>query len=160
MKNLPYILIIVLILGLIGFLVISPTNEQTTNPENLQEKMMEEENGLNTNGHAEEGVTKQATYTAYSKEAVTAASAEDLTLLFFHADWCPTCRAAEKDIMQNQTSLPDNLTVLKTDYDTNRDLRTRYSLTSQHAFVLVDNEGNEVSKWYGGGVKTILENLN
>lgn len=161
MKNLPYILITVLILGLIGFLAFSP--DKTTEPK-MTEKNTEtkKEKGASKTDTAVTNTqsTKIAQYKDYTAKNLAQATKEGNTLLFFHATWCPTCRAAEKDINNNISLLPKDLIILKTDYDTQTDLRTKYNLTSQHAFVLVDNEGNEISKWYGGGIKTILENLN
>lgn len=66
-------------------------------------------------------------------------------LLFFHAPWCPQCRALEKDIQA--TSLPDNLTIYKVDYDTNQSLRQKYGVTIQTTLVKVDSIGNQIEKY-------------
>ncbi|MDC0506130.1 thioredoxin domain-containing protein [Candidatus Gracilibacteria bacterium] len=68
------------------------------------------------------------------------------TVLFFHASWCPSCRSAEKNI--NSTGVDDYL-LLKVDYDSNKDLRTKYRVRSQHTFVQVDADGEYVTSWTG-----------
>ena len=66
-------------------------------------------------------------------------------VLFFHAPWCPTCRAVEESL--TSAPVPDGLTVVKVDYDTENELRQRYGVTTQHTFVQVDASGNELAKW-------------
>lgn len=82
------------------------------------------------------------------------------TILFFHAPWCPECRAFEAAI--EGSTIPDGVQVLKVDYDSATELRQRYGVTLQSTFVSVDKSGNEVSTWVGYGkdksVDAILEN--
>ena len=66
---------------------------------------------------------------------------------FFHASWCPTCRATEKAIEED--GIPAGLTVVKVDFDSETDLRTTYGITQQHTFVQVDEDGDELAKWTG-----------
>ena len=66
---------------------------------------------------------------------------------FFHAPWCPTCRATEKAIEED--GIPAGLTVVKVDFDSETDLRTTYGITQQHTFVQVDEDGDELAKWTG-----------
>ena len=80
-------------------------------------------------------------------------------VLFFHAKWCPTCKAAEEDILSNIEDLPDNVVIIKTDYDTQKDLIRKYNVTYQHTFVIVDDQGNELDKWNGGEFQEIVERL-
>ena len=83
------------------------------------------------------------------------------TILFFHANWCPSCRAADTKISQGIDEIPENLTILKTDFDTQIDLRKKYGVVSQHTFVQVDTEGNLIKKWVGGTtVDDLVEKLN
>jgi thiol-disulfide isomerase/thioredoxin len=74
-------------------------------------------------------------------------AAEGDVVLFFHASWCPTCRATEAAI--GESGIPDGLTILKVNYDTAIELRQRYGVTVQHTFVHVDEDGNEIAKWQG-----------
>ncbi len=66
-------------------------------------------------------------------------------ILFFHAPWCPQCRSLEKSI--KSTDLPDGLTIIKVDYDSNQELRQRYGVTLQTTFVKVDDNGDLVKKY-------------
>ncbi|GAA4414127.1 hypothetical protein GCM10023168_37480 [Fodinibacter luteus] len=66
---------------------------------------------------------------------------------FFHASWCPTCRATEEAIARD--GIPAGLTVVKVDYDSETDLRKEYGVTTQHTFVQVDPDGGELAKWTG-----------
>ncbi len=66
---------------------------------------------------------------------------------FFHASWCPTCRATEAAIARD--GIPPGLTVVKVDYDSETDLRKEYGVTTQHTFVQVGPDGAELAKWTG-----------
>lgn len=70
------------------------------------------------------------------------------TVLFFHANWCPSCRAADGNI--SAETVPSGLTILKTDFDSNTDLKKKYGVVSQHTFVQVDANGELIKKWVGG----------
>ena len=95
-------------------------------------------------------------YKGYSTEALS--SSEWDVVLFFAASWCPSCKTADKNL--SSETIPEGLTILKLDYDSNLDLRKEYGITSQHAFVQVDSKGNEIKKWYGSrNSKWILEEL-
>lgn len=96
-------------------------------------------------------------YQDYSASKLALAEEGDV-VLFFHANWCPTCRAADKNL--NAESIPDGLTILKIDYDSATDLRKKYKLTTQHSFVQVDKNGNLINKWIGSNsVNDIKANL-
>lgn len=82
-------------------------------------------------------------YAAYEESLVT--NANGPVLLFFHAPWCPQCRAIDQDI--NTQGLPDGVTVLKIDYDSNNELRKRYGVTLQTTFIKVDTAGNQIAKY-------------
>ena len=87
----------------------------------------------------------------YTPEAALAAAEEGDAVLFFHAPWCPTCRALEADINDHLADIPEDVTILKTDYDTYRamDLGKKFGITIQHTLVQVDTEGNQIKKWSG-----------
>ena len=70
-------------------------------------------------------------------------------VLFFHAPWCPTCQALEKNIKANLNSIPDKTILVKTDYDTSTDLKKKYGITYQHTMVQVDASGTKIKKWAG-----------
>jgi thiol-disulfide isomerase/thioredoxin len=83
-------------------------------------------------------------YVDYTDEALV--NADGQRVLFFHAPWCPQCRAIESDI--NSNGVPSGFTILKVDYDTNQELRKKYGVTLQTTFVKVDKEGNPTADKY------------
>jgi len=100
-----------------------------------------------------------ATYTEYSSATLADAQQRGRAVLFFHAPWCPFCIEANDDITANLDQLPGDVTVLKTDYDTETSLKSQYGVTYQHTFVQVDANGDELTQWTGGGVDELLENI-
>lgn len=80
-------------------------------------------------------------------DADRAAYEDGDVVLFFHAPWCPSCRATEEAI--DADGVPDGLTIVKVDFDTATDLRQEYGVTVQHTFVAVDPDGTALKKWTG-----------
>lgn len=95
-------------------------------------------------------------YVDYSPTAIADATADGgKVVLFFHAAWCPTCRSAEKDILSRIDELDPTITIIKTDYDTENELKKKYNVTYQHTFVQVDKNGELVTLWNGGSLNEI-----
>ncbi len=67
-----------------------------------------------------------------------------LKVLFFHASWCPKCRALDEDIEAN--TIPDGMTIFKVDFDTATALRQQYGVTLQTTIVYVDDDGALLTK--------------
>lgn len=67
---------------------------------------------------AESAAKQPGVYTEYQEGLV--ASTDGVKVLFFHAPWCPQCRMIEADIESD--GVPDGVTILKVDYDTNQAL--------------------------------------
>jgi len=88
-------------------------------------------------------------YQAYNPEKIALAESEKV-VLFFHASWCPSCRAINTDIENNLNNIPAKLNILKVDYDKETELKKKYGVTYQHTFVQVDKDGNLIKKWSGG----------
>jgi thioredoxin 1 len=81
----------------------------------------------------------RATYAAYAEGVIGNGST---SLLFFHAPWCPNCRTADKDLVSIYADGTASISTYKVDYDTAAALKSRYGVTYQHTFVLIDGEGN------------------
>lgn len=89
-----------------------------------------------------EGATAQAgAYVDYREGII--AETPGTKALFFHAPWCTQCRALEESILSGD--IPDDLTIIKTDYDTEIGLRQQYGVTLQTTIVFVDDEGDALS---------------
>lgn len=82
-------------------------------------------------------------YINYSSDAI--AKSSGTKVLFFHAPWCPKCRELDTSIKAG--SIPQNVTIIKVDYDSNQSLRQKYGVTIQTTLVRVDDDGNLVKKY-------------
>jgi thiol-disulfide isomerase/thioredoxin len=91
-------------------------------------------------------------------KSTQALAMENPTVLFFAADWCPSCQADLKDINANGSRL-GSVDVVVVDYDKSADLKAKYGVTVQDSFVQIDATGKELAIWNGGGVDGILKNL-
>lgn len=102
--------------------------------------------------------SKPGTYTTYSENQLkTANERGDKVVLFFHAPWCPFCKTADAAFLANLDKIPSGVTLLKTDYDTETELKKKYIVTYQHTFVQVDSSGNLVTKWNGGDIDNLIK---
>ncbi len=105
-------------------------------------------------------VKTPGTFQDYSQSEVESSVAMgNTTVLFFHAEWCSTCRAAEKDIVSRMDSIPENVKIFKVDYDTEAELVQQYEIVNQHTFVVLDENMNISSKWLGGSLDEIIERI-
>jgi|SRR3989344_2706559 len=103
---------------------------------------------------------KQGAYKDYSPATLAEATKDGRkAVLFFYAPWCPYCRAADSAFKGNLDKIPAGVTVLKTDYDKENELKKKYSVTYQHTFVQVDANGNLVTKWNSGDVDLLNKNI-
>jgi len=93
-------------------------------------------------------------YTQYTGDI----PAEGDTVLFFHADRCPTCRQAELSF-KNQW-VPEWVTILEVDYDTADELKKKYQILTQSSFAYIASDGALIKRWVGGTtVQDFVEQL-
>ena len=88
------------------------------------------------------------TFEDYSAGKLALAADGDV-VLFFHADWCPSCRSLENDINANLSSIPNNVHILKVDFDSATELKRQYGVVRQHTLVQVDASGAEIQTLTG-----------
>jgi thiol-disulfide isomerase/thioredoxin len=146
-KLIPIIIIILVLIGG-GFAYLmaqGDTDEpQASTTEQTDDMHPHEDGEMRDHSETEPDTQSSAgTYTAYSAEAV--ANTDGTKVLFFHAPWCPQCRALEASI--NDSDIPSGVTIFKVDYDTNQELRQKYGVTIQTTLVTVDDQGNLVKKY-------------
>lgn len=84
------------------------------------------------------------TYQDYDAEKVAQSDAEHI-FLFFHATWCPSCRALDADIVANAETIPTDVEIYKVDYDTATDLKRQYGVTTQHSIIAITATGEAIS---------------
>ena len=89
---------------------------------------------------------KPGSYEVYAPEKL-ARAATGKVVLFFHANWCPTCRALDADIKAHMSQIPEKLSILDVDYDNSSALKQKYGVTYQHTLVQVDQNGTLITKW-------------
>lgn len=104
------------------------------------------------------GSTKAGVYETYDPKLL-ANAATGKVVLFFHATWCPTCRALDADIRARLNDIPPGVTILETDYDTTTALKQKYGVTIQGTFVQVDKNGNQLKKWGNNTTYTLADLL-
>lgn len=103
-------------------------------------------------------------YLEYSP-AVLAETSDQRRVLFFYANWCPTCRPADADLRTNETRIPADVRVIRINYNDSetdpgeKTLAEKYQITYQHTFVQIDADGNPVTSWNGGDTRELLNNL-
>ncbi len=86
-------------------------------------------------------------------------------ILFFYANWCPFCGAANADFREHTDQIPSGVTIVRVNYndsDTDqaeKDLAVRYGVTYQHSFVQIDGDGAAITKWNGGKISELVKNI-
>lgn len=102
----------------------------------------------------ESAMTKPTGYMNYDAAQVDAALASgQKVVLFFHATWCPSCKALDKAILAD--TVPSDAIIFKVDYDTSAELKKQYRVVSQHTTVVLNRDGTEKIKKLGA--RTVAE---
>lgn len=110
------------------------------------------------------GVSNSGRYIPYESGILESIN-DKKRVLFFYANWCPTCRPADADFKENFMEIPEDVVVIRVNYndsETDADEKTlaqKYGITYQHTYVQIDNAGNEVAKWNGGKIEELLTNI-
>jgi thiol-disulfide isomerase/thioredoxin len=158
-KLLIGIVAVVIILAGGGFLLVSRSVNTPSSP-----TVPSSRNDVATNGssdikqHNSQNSVASSRYVDYTPSAFDQAN-DKRRVYFFSAVWCPTCKAANREFLSDLGSIPEDVIIFKTDYDTETELKKKYAITYQHTFVQVDEAGNELSKWSGGAIDDLLSNL-
>lgn len=137
---------IIVIVSLLGAGYVYWQNSMKADQQNAAQRQSADQNAKSeqTGQLADEAAAQPGVFIDYSSEGQVA-STDGVRILFFHAPWCPQCRMIEEDIKSQ--GVPDGVTILKVDYDSNQPLRQKYGVTLQTTFVEVDADGNELEKF-------------
>jgi thiol-disulfide isomerase/thioredoxin len=155
MKNLLLITVLVVSLGLVG----CNKNEVKIEAEGVS-------NNTNSNVNPQEFVSDLSEETIASK--YFEASEADLKAkllgqkkfgLFFHAGWCPTCIAIDKEITENLETLPEDTVIAKVDYDKEDNLKREFGVTTQSVVITFDDKGNIIETLVSPTLQQILISL-
>ena len=135
---------IIALVGLVGAAYVYWQNSMSATTQNSQASQKKTTSTtLPSDEQAKQASEQPGVFKDYQEGLV--ASTDGVTLLFFHAPWCPQCRMIEADIAKQ--GIPNGVTVLKVDYDSNQALRQQYRVTLQTTFVEIDGDGNEIEKF-------------
>jgi thiol-disulfide isomerase/thioredoxin len=126
----------------------------TSSDKTAKQSMVDQKNQNNqseANGPQPNQSNSSGSYVDYTEDVI--AKTSDTKLLFFHAPWCPQCRALEADIKAK--GVPEGVTIIKVDYDSNQGLRQKYGVVIQTSLVKVDDQGNLVEKYVAYDTPTL-----
>lgn len=97
-------------------------------------------------------------YYVYSPAALERAhEISERVILYFWAPWCTSCSSLDVEIEKNPEIIPSDAVVLRIPYDSSTELKRKYSVTTQHTFVLIDAENEPVKFVVGGDPAAVLE---
>lgn len=139
-RNLLYGFVVFLVICIAGLSFAYIRNRDSANKQNASQ------NNQQARTSAQEPMTQSnvpGAYVDYTEDII--ANTDGPKLLFFHASWCPQCRQLDADIKKN--AIPDGVTIIKVDYDSNQDLRKKYGVTLQTTIVRIDENGEFISKY-------------
>lgn len=148
MKNALTASVIVAILVVIGSIYFYSSRSLPTNSMKKETIMMKRSNR----------------YIPYSKTVFEDASGKR-RILYFYATWCPSCKITNEDFSARADKIPEDVMIIRVNYndpDTDQEekaLAKQYGISYQHTFVQVDLDGNEITKWNGGGIDELLVNI-
>lgn len=103
-------------------------------------------------------------YIHYSPEALEQTKTTR-RVLYFYANWCPTCRPADASFSENSDMIPDDVTVIRVNYNdtetdgSEKELARKYGITYQHTFVQIGPNNEELAKWNGGDIDQLLSKI-
>lgn len=129
-----------------------------------EDAMMKKDEGAMMKKDEGAMMKKDERYVVHTKDAL-AAYPDKRRVLYFYANWCPSCKEADPDLAANQAQFPSDVVVIRVNYndsDTDADekaLAKQYGITYQHTFVQIDAQGNAVTKWNGGKTAELLKNI-
>ena len=145
----------------------STTAEESTATQGEQESTTttDEQSESTTSNPTEETSSEQPTnsttttppqpvarYTDYTQDAFNKAVQDNKNIvLFFHASWCPTCRALDQEIKNGLSRVPTNTEIFKIDFENSGGLVRQYGITTQHTTVYLKGSATSPGATYYGG---------
>jgi thiol-disulfide isomerase/thioredoxin len=149
-------LAVIVLAGVGAYLIFKKPATRTTVKPVIQDKQ--------TSTNDETLNASDSSYIIFSTTALQQNS-DKKRVLFFYANWCPTCRPADISFRENEDKIPDDLVLIRVNYkdsDTDQDednLAKQYGVTYQHTFVQINENGQVLTKWNGGELDKLLINI-
>lgn len=81
-------------------------------------------------------------YAEFDQAQFDASLGSEKMVVFFHADWCGTCRKWEKNLQANLDTLNPQAKILKANFDDEADLRQVFGVTKQSQAVFLNADGS------------------
>ena len=175
MKN-PKIIIasfLVLIVFVFGAYIVLQNNiasknmvksDEMSTDKDLMNKDKKDETMMKDDSEKMDSKMQKSRYIEYDQTALVN-NVDKRRVLFFYANWCPTCRPADVSFKTNANKIPEDAILIRVNYkDDNtdqqeKDLADLYGITYQHTFVQIDEKGKEIAKWNGGQIDEFLANI-
>ncbi|MDD2766598.1 MAG: FAD-dependent oxidoreductase [Candidatus Moranbacteria bacterium] len=99
-------------------------------------------------------------YVDYSPESYVFAKQSGRVVLFFAATtWCSNCVVLDQEIRERLNELPQDVIVVKVDFDKDREMKIKHKVTLQTTLILLGSEGKEVKRWIGTDFNQLLDNI-
>lgn len=159
-------LVFLVIIFLMAIMAIAGLKLVDTNPQPSSSTTLDKRESTNTEASKTTGgVLTNPRYVEFNSEEGLPAVEEGRRILFFYANWCPTCRPINIELQDRISEIPDDLTIIRVNYnDTDTDkeeeaLANEYQITYQHTFVQIDEKGEALKRWNGGGLDEILSRI-
>lgn len=131
------------------------SSNDSSESQSIASSELEESSIVDEKSSAKDVEKSSKGFIEYSDESLVSA-ADSKRILFFHAEWCSTCKFFEKQI--TSTEIPSDVTILKVDYDTETELKEKYGVNVQSTFVLIDESGEVVESWpFASGLRSIQD---
>src|SRR3990167_3860834 len=161
---LPIVLVMVVIVGAFVYTYTQKSQSADSMVKLLDETVVPKDKGMqktdDTKGGDKMMMKEGSRYITYSKANLENAK-NTRRVLFFYANWCPTCRPADASFSANESKIPADVILIRVNYnDTEteqeeKDLAIKYGITYQHTFVQIDGNGDVVTKWNGGQISEL-----
>ncbi len=115
-------------------------------------------NAMSEKSNQETSQTSSIT-TPYSAAKLADLKGKEPVAIFFHATWCPVCQAMDKNLATEPEKIPNGVTILKADYDTEDSLKKEYQVVQQSTWVVLDKTGKEVARNPGFDYASVIGDL-
>lgn len=148
--------IAVVIAGTLTYVMLNSATQRDTQT-NASDMPAQPQASHNSSQNSNEPTTKPGEYTDYTPGYFEQVAGQTRRLLFFHANWCPQCRALENGIKAQ--GVPSGITIFKVNYDTADALKQLYKVTLQTTVIEVDEHGSIIDKFVAYDQPTLQATL-